>query len=127
MNFQDVGIGAVIMGAIGLVKNYFSSTQRQKIAQMKLESNVKAAADKVIREATIEYDDKIKKILEQVVKQTEEIHLLRQSIETLSDYFKIIVGISKEHVKDDSIVSIIDKIDRSASDLFQSTKKQKFG
>jgi len=125
MNLQDAGIGAAIMGFFGVLKSYFSSAQRQKIAQMKLEANVKAAADIYINKVTVEYDDKIKKILEQVARQTEEIHLLRQSIETLSDYFKIIVGISKEHIKDDSIVSIIDKIDSSATDLFKQNKRQK--
>lgn len=125
MNLQDAGIGAAIMGFIGILKSYFNSAQRKKIAQMKLEANVKAAADVYISKVTIEYDDKIKKILEQVARQTEEIHLLRQSIETLSDYFKMIVEISKEHIKDDSIVSIIDRIDSSAMDLFKQNKKQK--
>lgn len=125
MNFTDAGIGGAVVAFLGLVKSYFNSAQRKRLAEIEMEAKFKAAADKYVKAATIEYDEKIKNILSEVVKQTEEIHQLRQSIETLSDYFKIIVGISKEHIKDDSIVSIIDKIDTSAADLFNQTKKQK--
>jgi len=132
MNIQDAGIGAGVVGLIGVIKSYFNSTQRQKIAQMKLEANVKAAADKVIKEVTIEYDEKINNILNKVVmltetvaRQTETIKHLESTLENIAKDFRMVVAISKEHIADKAIVEIVDKIGNNTNQQIEKIKENK--
>jgi hypothetical protein len=132
MNFQDAGIGAGVMGIIGLIKTYFNSESRRRLSEMKIEAKVKAAADNYISKVTIEYDQKIKNVLEKVVmltdtvaRQTETIKHLESTLENIANDFRMVVAISKEHIKDKSIIEIVDKIGKNTNQQIEKIKESK--
>lgn len=132
MNLTDAGIGAGIMGLFGVIKTYFNSESRRRLSEMKIEAKVKSAADNYISKVTIEYDQKIKSIIEKVVnltemvsKQTETIKHLESTLENIANDFRMVVAISKEHIKDKSIVEIVDKIGKNTNQQIEKIKESK--
>lgn len=132
MNLTDAGIGAGIMGLVGVIKTYFNSESRRRLAEMKIEAKVKTAADNYISKVTIEYDQKIKNVLEKVVnltemvsKQTETIKHLEDTLENIANDFRMVVAISKEHIADKAIVEIVDKIGKNTNQQIEKIKESK--
>ena len=122
MDIQGIGVGGAIVAFLGFLQKYFNSAEHKKLAELKMRMSIKEECDRYIASMTLEFNSKNKEILEVVAKQTEEVQLLRHSIESLVESFVLLADISKYHIKDEGALEVINNLEISVNKIFSKVK-----